>query len=157
MTIKNGTLVRVKGSCLVTLDRDQLRNCVLSGWARHSSEFLVIVHDPRDPTQWSEWFENNLEPIYPASAFSSCSSPKSATGIECDTCGGPIPEGGEGCPDICPECLVKEDRDKWKRKAEAGEEFVNAMRSLWARTPALSNTAKSIVDALNAYDAAIST
>jgi len=30
--------------------------------------------------------------------------------IKCDFCGGSIPEGGEGCPEICPSCIDKEKR-----------------------------------------------
>jgi hypothetical protein len=38
----------------------------------------------------------------------------------CDTpgCGRPIPEGGEGCPEICPTCLAQLTRDD-DVKAEA--------------------------------------
>lgn len=32
--------------------------------------------------------------------------------IHCDTCGGPIPGGGEGCPEICPSCMRDEEASK---------------------------------------------
>jgi hypothetical protein len=48
----------------------------------------------------------------------------------CDTpgCGMPIPEGGEGHPEICPACLARESIAR-RLEARATSEQVNADRS----------------------------
>jgi len=69
-------------------------------------------------------------------------------GITCETCGGPIPEGGEGCPEICPSCMKHEDTiDELRRLLCVNEAVVDAARQCSPKSGAIIEALRELDEA----------